>query len=58
METVKNATGKTICRVDHIRKHIEIVHKGCWSRLWFDEVGHFHECHEHGPSPERKHANT
>ena len=49
METVKNAAGKTICRGDLRRRQIEIVHKGYLSRLWFDEVGHFHECHERRP---------
>lgn len=52
METVKNAGGKTICRVDLERRQIEIVHKGCLSRLWFDDCGDFHQCHERRPLPE------
>lgn len=52
METVKNAGGKTICRVDLERRQIEIVHKGCLSRLWFDDYGGFHQRHERRPPPE------
>lgn len=47
MEKVKNAAGKTICCIDRRRRQIEIVFKGCRSRIWFDESGQFHQRHEH-----------
>ena len=43
MERVKNAAGKTIRRVDHIRRHISIVYPSFWPQLWFDGAGHFNE---------------
>nr|DAE49432.1 MAG TPA: hypothetical protein [Caudoviricetes sp.]DAR51588.1 MAG TPA: hypothetical protein [Caudoviricetes sp.] len=46
METIKNAAGKTICRVDLHNKHIEIVNKGYRSWIWFDATGRLHERHE------------
>ncbi|MDK7734181.1 hypothetical protein QP568_07765 [Propionimicrobium lymphophilum] len=51
MEAVKNAGGKTICRVDLERRQIEIVHKGFLSRLWFDDYGGFHQRHERRRPP-------
>lgn len=46
MQTVKNAAGKTICRVDKLRREIEIVHKGYRSLVWFDCLGRFHQRHD------------
>lgn len=57
MKTIKNAAGKTICRVDPDRKQIEIAHKGYLSRVWFDDEGHLHQRHER-PPPGFKHSKA
>lgn len=46
MEKIKNAAGKTIFQVNLQCRYIEIVHKGCWSRLWFDDIGRLRQHHE------------
>jgi hypothetical protein len=35
MQTIKNSTGKTICRVDTQDKLVEIVHKGVKTLIRF-----------------------
>lgn len=51
MKTIKNTAGKTICRVDLRTRQFEIVHKGCRSRIWFDDVGRFHQAHDPRTTP-------
>lgn len=51
MQTIKNSDGKTICRVECEDRLMEIVYKGCRSRLWFDEAGLFHQIHERRSPP-------
>lgn len=39
MQTIKNAIGKTVCRVDVDHRKVEIVHKGIKTTVIFLEGG-------------------
>lgn len=39
MQTIKNANGKTVCRIDANNRKVEIVHKGIKTTVTFLESG-------------------
>ncbi|MEW6927983.1 hypothetical protein QEV56_04720 [Trueperella pyogenes] len=56
MKTIKNAAGKTICKVDEALEIIEIQVKGCRTYLWFEQ-GHIFSLNE-PILPEKLHKRT
>lgn len=49
LEVIKNASGKTICRVDPKRQLVEIVLRNMRSQLWFID-GVLYQHHDSSPT--------
>lgn len=39
MKTIKNANGKTVCRVDELTQEVEIIRRGCRTVVRFHGDG-------------------
>ena len=39
MQDVKNASGKLVCRLDRVKRVVEIAHKGCKTVIRFYDGG-------------------